>query len=155
MRSVLCDAQIPDPDPTVAAPSAEQTGMLWVPYHRLYRAGMSAQKTSRLATGDVCDASGVVAGAGSQGSVIGGPLKIEYPVIVNGQVDSIWLWQTKLCKPGSGVRTVLTNLVPTPLASKCPKRTLCLVRWQRPEGARHHVSRLTAIRPCGSYAYVI
>jgi hypothetical protein len=49
----------------------------------------------RLAGGDVRDASGAVPGAGGQGRVIGRPSKIEYPVIVNVQVDPIWFWQTK------------------------------------------------------------
>lgn len=61
----------------------------------------------RLAGGDVRDASGVVPGAGGQGRVIGGPSKVEYPVIVNVQVDPIRFWQTKSGeKAGSGMRTV-------------------------------------------------
>ena len=49
----------------------------------------------RLAGGDVRDASGVVPRAGGQGRVIGGPSKIEYPVVVNVQVYPIRFWQTK------------------------------------------------------------
>jgi hypothetical protein len=94
--SSLCDAQIPYANPTIAAARTEQTGILWIPYHRLYGASVSAQKMCSLAGGDVCDTSRVVPGAGSQGSVIGRPSKIEYPVIVDGQIDPIWFWQTKL-----------------------------------------------------------
>jgi len=49
----------------------------------------------RLASDDVRDASGVVPGAGGQGHVIGGPMKIEYPAVVNVQVYPIRFWQTK------------------------------------------------------------
>jgi hypothetical protein len=48
-----------------------------------------------FAGGDVCDAGGVVPGACGQRGVIGGPLKIEYPVLVDVKVDPVWLWQIK------------------------------------------------------------
>ena len=95
MRRSLCNAQIPNANPTIAAPGTEQTGILWIPHHRLHGGGVPAQKMRRLAGGDVRDASGVVPGAGGQGRVIGRPSKIEYPVIVNVQVDPIRFWQTK------------------------------------------------------------
>lgn len=38
----------------------------------------------------------MVPGASGQGSVIGGPLKIEYPVLVDVKVDSIWRWRIEL-----------------------------------------------------------
>jgi hypothetical protein len=46
-----------------------------------------------FAGGDVCDAGGVVPGARGQGAVVWGPLKIEYSVFVDVEVDPVWLWQ--------------------------------------------------------------
>ena len=48
-----------------------------------------------FARGDICDSGRVVPGASGQGSVVGGPLQIEYPVLVDVKVDSIWRWQIK------------------------------------------------------------
>jgi hypothetical protein len=42
VRRPRCDAQVPNANPTVAAPGAEQTGVLGVPYHRLYGARVPA-----------------------------------------------------------------------------------------------------------------
>lgn len=95
VRRPRCDAQVPNADPAVAAAGAEQTGVLWVPLHRFDGARVSAQEVQGFAGGDVCDAGGVVPGAGGQGRVVRGPLEIEYPVLVNVKVDPVWLWQIK------------------------------------------------------------
>src|ERR1700679_3081414 len=100
-----------------------------------------------FARGDICDSGRVVPGASGQGSVVGGPLQIEYPVLVDVKVDSFWRGRLKSCDNLAQARvfTELTNLALMLLASRYPKCTLFPVRSQRPDGERRHVSQLTTI----------
>jgi len=107
-----------------------------------------------FAGGDIRDAGCVVPGASRQGSIVGGPLKIEYPIPVDVKVDSIWRWQLSWDNLAQ-VLTEFTNLAPLLLALRYPKCTLCPVRSQRPDEERRHVSQLTTtISFCGSYAHI-
>jgi len=46
---------------------------------------------------------------------------------------------------GLGVRTGMTDLSPTRLASRCPRCTRCPVQLQRPDGLRRRVSQLILV----------
>ena len=48
----------------------------------------------RLASGNVCDAGGVISGASCQRSVVGRPLKIEYAIFVDITINPVRVYRT-------------------------------------------------------------